>query len=73
MKNAVFNSRIIISIIVSFALFLFLIYWFYFPAENFDPYQNIAVFLVSLFAGGGILGVLWASWGMKYKNNFEKC
>jgi magnesium-transporting ATPase (P-type) len=72
-KTTGFNSRIIVSIIVPFVLFLFWIYWFYFPAENFDPYQNIAIFLVSILIVGGILGVLWSSWGMKYKNNFEKC
>jgi hypothetical protein len=58
MKTAGFNSRVIASIIVPFALFLFRIYWFYFPAENFYLYQNIVIFLVYNLAGGGILGVL---------------
>ena len=39
---------------IGFAWVLSLTAWFWFFAEYFDPYQNFAVFLVSLLAAGGI-------------------
>lgn len=71
MKTTGFTSRIVVSIIIPLALIIFWIYWFYFPAENFDPYQNLAILLVSLLAVGGILGSIWAPWGMKQGKKFE--
>lgn len=72
MRVAGFTSRIVISIIVPFALFIFWIVWFFFYAENFNGYQNIAIFLVSLLALGGLLGGIWASWAMKNKKKLEE-
>ena len=43
-----------------------------FPAEDFDGYQNIAIFLVSLLVVGGILAGILAPWGMKHSKDFEK-
>ncbi len=72
MKTTGFTSRVVVSIIIPFALIIFWIYWFYFPAVDFDGYQNLAIFLVSLLAVGGILGGIWAPWGMKHSKEFEK-
>ena len=72
MKTAGFKSRIGASIVIPLAGILFLIYWFYFPAMDFDGYQNIAVFLVSLLLVGGILVGLWVPWGMRHSKEFEK-
>ncbi len=72
MKTAGFKSRVVVSIVIPFVLIMFLIYWFYFPAEDFDAYQNIAIILVSLLIVGGILGGIWAPWGMKHGKEFEK-
>jgi hypothetical protein len=72
MKTSGFKSRIVVSIIIPFLLIIFLIYWFFFPAEDFDVYQNIAVFLVSILVVGGLLGGIWAPWGMKHSKEFEK-
>lgn len=72
MKVAGFTSRIIVSIIVPFILFIFWIIWFFYYAEGFDIYQNIAIFIVSLLALGGVLGGIWASWGMKNKKKLEE-
>jgi hypothetical protein len=66
-----FKIRVIVSIIIPFAMIIFWIYWFYFLAENFDLYQNFAIFLVSILAVGGILGGMWAPWGMKHGEKFE--
>jgi magnesium-transporting ATPase (P-type) len=67
-----FKSRISVSIIVPILLMLFWIIWFFFYAGDFNIYQNIAIFLVSLLALGGILGGAWASWAMKHEKEFEK-
>ena len=72
MKTAGFTGRIIVSIAVPFCLMIFWILWFFFYAESFNIYQNIAIFLVSLLAVGGLLGGTWASWGMKHGKKFEK-
>jgi hypothetical protein len=72
MKTSGFKSRIVVSIILPFLLIIFLIYWFFFPAEDFDVYQNIAVFLVSILVVGGLLTGVWAPWGMKHSKEFEE-
>ena len=72
MKTSGFVGRIVVSIIVPLALFIFWIIWFFFYAEGFNIYQNIAIFLVSILAVGGILGGMWAPWGMKHDKDFKK-
>ena len=72
MKTKGFRSRVVVSIVIPFLLIIFLIYWFYFPAVDFDGYQNIAIFLVSLLIVGGLLAGIWAPWGMKHSKDFEK-
>lgn len=72
MKAAGFTSRVAVSIVIPFALLIFLIVWFYCYASDFNVYQNIAIFLVSVLAVGGAMGAIWASWGMKYGKKFEE-
>ena len=72
MKKAGFASRITVSIIIPLALMIFWIIWFFFYAGDFNIYQNIAIFLVSILAVCGILGAIWAPWGMKHGKKFEK-
>jgi len=72
MRKTGFKSRVIISIIVPLALMIFLIIWFYSYAENYNIYQYFAVFLVSILIVGGLLGAMWAPWGMKHGKNFEE-
>lgn len=57
--------RISLSIIMGVGWLAFLILWFFFYAQNFSLYQNIAVFFASLLIIGGILGAAWAPWGMR--------
>jgi hypothetical protein len=71
MKTTGFKWRINISIVLPFAGFIFLIYWFYFQADLFNIYQNIAIFIVTFLVMGGILGVLWSQWKSP-KQCFEK-
>jgi len=61
-----FRWRLWVSGIVMVGVFIFLIYWFWFLAEPFDVYQNIAIFIISILIMGGLLGAMWAPWGMRY-------
>ena len=59
MKNKGIGKRIAISIISIVGWFILLIVWLFFYASNFDVYQNIAIFIVSLLILAGINGVTW--------------
>jgi len=67
-----FKSRVVASIIVPFLLMIFWIIWLFFFADEVNHYQNLAIFIVSLLVVGGILGGLWAPWGMKHDKELEK-
>ena len=64
-KTQGFRWRVWASLLFMVAVFLFLIYWFWYLAAPYDVYQNIAIFIVSLLIIGGLLGAMWAPWGMK--------
>ena len=72
MKTAGFTSRVVVSIVVPLAMMIFWIIWFFFYADGFNAYQNIAIFLVTLLGVGGLLGAIWVAWGMKHGKKFEK-
>jgi len=73
MKKTGFRSRIVASIAIPILLMIFLIIWFFFYADQgFNFYQNIAVFLVSILIVGGVMGAMWAPWGMKHGKKFEE-
>ena len=67
-----FKWRITTSIILPFLAIIFLISWFWYYAEPYTVWQNIAVLLVVLIAMAGILGVIWVRWGMKHGDKMEK-
>lgn len=67
-----FKWRVWISGILAFALMIFLIYWFWYLAEPYSVYQNIAVLIVSFLIIGGALGASWAPWGIKHGHKFEQ-
>jgi hypothetical protein len=71
-KTLGFKWRIQTSIVIPFLAIVFLIIWFWFYAAPFTVWQNIAVLLITLLAVGGILGALWARWGMKHGWKFDK-
>ena len=72
MKTKGFGWRISLSIIVGIGWLIFLILWLFFFASNFNIYQNIAIFIVSILIVGGVLGASWAPWVMKYGNKFDE-
>ena len=67
-----FKWRVIVSILFPFLAIIFLIFWFWYYAEPYSVWQNIAVLLVTLLALGGILGAIWARWGIQHSHEFEK-
>lgn len=81
LKTPGFAWRVSLSIIVCFGWLVFLVLWLFFYAQDFNVYQNIAIFLVSILTAVAILGASWASWGIKYshqcrcepeRKNFQK-
>ena len=66
-----FKGRVWLSMILASILLVFLIVWFWYYAEPYSWYQNIAILIVSLLIIGGILGVSWAPWGIKYGSKFN--
>jgi hypothetical protein len=72
MKTKGFGWRISLSIISVVGWLIFLIIWLFFYATNFNVYQNIAIFIISILAFGGIMGATWAPWGIKHGHKFEK-
>jgi hypothetical protein len=73
LKISGFKWRIVTSMILPFAAMIFLIIWFWYYAVPYSVWQNIAVLLVTILAMGGILGALWARWGMKHGPDMKKC
>ena len=55
---------------IIFSLLTFI--WLFFYATEYNVYQNIAIFIVSILAFGGIMGAAWAPWGIKHGHKFEK-
>ncbi len=70
-KTPGFQWRVYTSVILLLGVFLFLIYWFWFLATPYDVYQNIAIFIVSILIMGGLLGAMWAPWGIKHGHEFS--
>jgi MFS family permease len=62
-----FKSRLWVSIIIALIFFVFLICWFWFYAVPYSVFQNLAIFIVCALIVGGILGAMWAPWGMKHR------
>lgn len=71
-KTSGFKGRIVLSIVLPFASMIFLIVWFWFYAQPYNIWQNLAVILMVLLINGGVLGSIWARWGIKHGHKFDK-
>ncbi|HEY9246829.1 MAG TPA: hypothetical protein VIO11_08290 [Candidatus Methanoperedens sp.] len=60
------ESRVIVSIIVFFGLLIFAIIYVAFIPTSLSLFQQIAIILVAILVATAILGVMWASWGIRY-------
>ena len=68
-----FALNVSITIVVSFAVVVFLVVWLFFYANAFDVYQNLAVVLAAVLVFICVMGAAWAHWGIKYGKKFDKC
>ncbi|MGD0057509.1 MAG: hypothetical protein ABSB83_06630 [Methanomassiliicoccales archaeon] len=62
-----FTWRLSATIMLGVIWLSFLILWLFFWAGDFDVYQNLAIFIVSLLAAGGISGVIWGTVGRRMR------
>ena len=60
--------RVGVSIATVFGATIVAILWLFFFAGGFSVYQNIAVIIVIALAFVAVMGVTWASWGMKHSD-----
>ena len=60
-----FGWRVAVSILIAIGWLSFTILWLFFFAGNYDVFQNLAIVIVSVLVGVGLLGAMWAPWGMR--------
>jgi len=60
-----FTGRIVLSIVLASAWLIILILWLFFLATDYNIYQNIAIFLISVIVEGTLQAVTWIPWGIK--------
>lgn len=70
-KTAGFGWRVGLSILIVFGWLAFLILWLFFYADDYGVFQNIAILLVSIIVGIGLLSAFWVSWGLRYAGQFK--
>jgi len=62
------RARIIASIIGPVAWLSFTLLYVGFWAQGFTLFQSVIVILVSAIILGGLMGALWAAWGMHHRS-----
>lgn len=55
------------SILVPVAWLSFTLLYVGFWAQGFTLFQSVIVILVSVILLGGVMGAIWASWGMRHR------
>ncbi len=70
-RTAGFSIRVGLSILIVFGWLAFLILWLFFYAEDYGVFQNIAILLVSIIVGIGMLAALWVTWGLRFAGQFK--
>lgn len=73
MKTEGFGWRVSVSIVSFIVLLVFLVLWFFFQADAYTIYQNIAIVVAAILLFCGVMGGVWAPWGMKHAEDFECC
>src|SRR4030065_1244443 len=66
-----FGWRVGFSILIVFGWLAFLILLLFFYASDYAVFQNIAILLVSIIVGVGLLSALWVTWGLRYAGQFK--
>lgn len=63
--------RVGASIVVVFGWLIFILVYAAFLSPGFSLFQNIIVTLASIIAGFMILGIVWASYGLRHARSGE--
>ncbi len=59
-----FGSRVAGTVIVGVGWLAFILLWRAFYAGNFEFWQNLAMFIVSVIVAIGIVAVIWIKWAL---------
>ncbi|MGP8158852.1 MAG: hypothetical protein ACLPWO_04500 [Thermoplasmata archaeon] len=60
------RARVVASILGPVAWLSFTLLYVGFWAQGFTLFQSVIVILVSAIILGGLMGALWAAWGMRH-------
>jgi hypothetical protein len=60
-----FGWRVAVTILLFIGWLSFVILWLFFFAGSYDIFQNLAILIVSVLVGVGVLAAIWAPWGMR--------
>ena len=60
-----FGWRVGVTILLFIGWLSFVIIWLFFFAGKYDIFQNLAILIVSVLVGVGVLAAMWAPWGMR--------
>lgn len=60
----------VISVLSGIGWLVFLVIWLFNYADDYNGYQNLAVFILSLLVLGIVNGGGWAVWGMMKRHRF---
>ena len=60
------RSRVVGSIVAAVGWLVFVLLYAGFWAESFTLFQSVMIFFISVIILLGLLGILWASWGMRW-------
>jgi hypothetical protein len=58
--------RVIATIILGVAWLAFILLFAAFWSTGYNLFQDIVILLVSFLVLAGVLGAMWASWGMRF-------
>ena len=64
-KNRVPTNRLYVSIAIPFIWLLFLAFWLFYYATNYNLIQNIGIFLASVVFVAILEVIIWVPWGIK--------
>jgi len=60
------GSRVAASIVTGAGWLIFVLLYAGFWSAGYTLFQSVIIFLISLIVLVGILGVMWAPWGMRF-------
>ena len=60
------RMRVGMSIVLGIGWLIFILLYAGFWSGDFSLFQSIVILIVSFLVLGGVLGAMWASWGMRF-------